>query len=225
MARVRYGTIVQDARGSQAGVTYTRARTIATSRSRQGPAKRLTPQQSPRRAAMYEFLRRWGNVLTQAQRNDWNTLALSASRTDAFGNTYHLTGAQLYASVNRRRREAGLTILDTAPPDLTVTALATVSITFTAPSTLTITFTPTPTGLDHRLYIFASRPSSPGSSPDRRRMTFIGVSPANQSSPFAAGSLYTSRLGNLISGRRVSVAVAMLRDSRGWLSPFLVATV
>jgi hypothetical protein len=173
---------------------------------------------------MFELLRRWGNVLTQTQRSDWAALALTASRTDPFGNTYNLTGSQLYCSVNRRRLEAGLTVLDTAPPDLTVTALATLSVSFTAPSTLLLSFTPTPTGADHQLYIFASRPTSPGKAPDRKKMFFIGVSPANQASSFNAGSLYTARLGNLITGRRVSVAVAMLRQSRGWLSPFLIAT-
>lgn len=224
MARIRYGTVVSDARGSQGAVTYTRSRTVATSKTRAGPRHNALIRRSPRQAAMQEFYRRWGNVLTQTQRNDWTTLALSAVRTDAFGNAYHLTGAQLYVSVNRRRREAGLTVLDTAPGDLSVTSLATLTVTFTAPATLSLTFSPSPLGLDHRLYIFATRPTSPGRSPGKDQMFFLGVSGANPSSPFAAGSLYTTRLGNLITGRRVSVAVAALRDSRGWLSPYLYAT-
>jgi hypothetical protein len=224
MAKVKYGAVISDSRGSVEGITFSRNRFGGFVRKRQVPRLQQTRYTQPVRSAIATLARRWFGVLTQLQRNGWIALAAANPVTDVFGNLHTLTGEQFYIRVNQIRRQAGLGFVDSAPADQVVTGLDTLSVSATAPATLSISFTSSPLAAGHRLYLFATPSLSPGKVASKQDAKLIGVSGTAIASPFAAGGLYTARHGSLIAGRLVTVFVATLRDDRGALSPFLVAS-
>jgi len=220
VAKLKFGAVISDARGSIEGVTFSKGRAGAFARKRGVPRLQQSARTSGVRVGISNLARSWVSVLTQAQRDAWIALAVINPVTDVFGNSHILTGQQLYIRVNRLRAQAGLTALSAAPADQSVTGLATLTVTATAPATLSLAFTATPLAAGHRLYIFATPPLSPGKLATKSDMAFLGVSATAQASPFAAGSLYAARFGDMISTRLISVSVAVLRDDRGALSPY-----
>lgn len=224
MAKLRYGTVVTDARGSVEGTTFSDGPFGAYARARKPPRVQQTPFSSTVRSTLSTFSKRWSSTLTQVQRDAWIALAIANPITDVFGNAHPLSGHQLFIRANQLLNQSGVAAIDAAPPDQAITGIATASIVATAPATLTVTFAATPLAAGHRLYLSATPNLSPGRIPDKSQMRFIGVSALAQASAFAAGGLYTARLGNLIAGRRVSVAVQVFRDSRAFASTAIIAT-
>lgn len=224
MAKLRYGTVVTDARGSVEGTTFTAGRFGPVARGRRKPRLQQTSFTTPIRATLVTLSKRWSSTLTQAQRDAWLALAVANPITDVFGNAHALTGHQLYIRANQLLIRAGQPTIDTAPVDQAITGIASASITAAAAATLTVTFAPTPLPAGHRLYLSATPNLSPGRTPDKSQMRFIGVSPLAQASTFAAGSLYTTRLANLIATRRISIAIQIFRDTRAILTTPIIET-
>ena len=224
MAKLKYGAVISDSRGSIEGVTFSKGRFGAFARRRVVPRLQQNAMTTPVRSSLANLARRWFGTLTQIQRTAWIALAVANPVTDVFGNSHALTGQQLYIRCNQLRNAAGLVVIDTAPADQAVTGILTLSVVATAPATLSITFTVTPLSAGHRLYIFASPSLSPGKVATKRDMKFIGVSAAAQASPYAAGAQYATRFGDMVATKLISVNVAVLRDDRGALSPYLFAS-
>lgn len=224
MAKVKFGAVISDTRGSVGGITFSRGRSGSVLKTKANPILKQTASTQPVRASLATLSQRWFAVLTQMQRAAWIALAAVNPILDVFGNTHVLTGQQFYIRVNQYRMQAGHVYIDDAPIDQAVTALLSMTLAATAPATLAITFTATPLAIDHRLYIFASPSLSPGRVATKKDMKFIGVSPLGQASPYAAGAQYTARFGNMIATRQVSVMVAEFRDANGALSPFLFSS-
>lgn len=196
MAKLKFGAVISDARGSIEGVTFSKGRAGSFARRRVVPRAQVTAFNSAVRVRLANFARRWFGSLTAIQRTAWIALAVANPVTDVFGNTHILSGQQLYIRVNQLRAQAGLVALDVAPADQAVTGLITMIVTATAPATLSISFTVTPLSAGHRLYIFASPSLSPGRIATKADMKFIGVSALAQASPYAAGAQYATRCRN-----------------------------
>ena len=224
MAKVKFGAVVSDTRGSIGGVTFSKARSGAVVRRSHKPTLKQTSMTQPVRSSLANLAKRWFATLTQAQRNAWIALAAANPVVDVFGNTHVLTGQQFYVRVNQLRNQVPLAYIDDAPADQSVTALLTFSVVATAPATLTLTFTGTPLDGSHRLYIYASPSLSPGKVATKSDMKFIGVSGLAQASTYAAGVQYTARFGNMVATKLISVMIAAFRDDRGALSPFLFSS-
>ena len=224
MAKLKYGAVISDARGSIEGVTFSQGRFGPFARKRGIPRVQQTGFTTAVRVRLANFARRWFGTLTQVQRDAWIALAVANPVTDVFSNSHILTGQQLYIRCNQLRAQAGLAVIDAAPADQAVTGLATLTVTATAPATLSLAFTATPLAAGHRLYIFASPSLSPGKVATKSDMKFIGVSGPGQTSPYAAGTQYATRFGSMIATKLISVSVAVLRDDRGALSPYFFAS-
>jgi hypothetical protein len=220
MAKLQYGAVISDSRGSIEGVTFSKGRFGAFARRRVIPVGRQTSDVTQVRGWLANLSRRWYGTLNQAARDDWIALAAANPVTDVFGNSHALTGQQFYIRVNQIRFSAGLAVLDAAPADQSVTGLDSFTLTATAPATLSIAFTTSPLSAGHRLYMWATPSLSPGRVATRRDMKFIGVSAAAQTTPYAAGAQYAARFGDMVSGRLITVEVCVLRDDRGALSPY-----
>lgn len=224
MAKVKFGAVVSDTRGSVEGITFSRGRAGAVVRRKASPSLQQTVYTQPVRVGLATLSRRWFAELSQLQRDAWIALADANPVTDVFGNSFLLTGQQLYNRVNQIRRQAGLGALDSAPADQVVLGLETLSVSAEAPATLTVSYTATPLAAGYRLYLFSTACLSPGKIARKSDARFLGVSVEEAGSPFAAGTLYTGRFGNLIVGRMVTVFVGTLRADRGAISPMLLGS-
>lgn len=218
MARLKFGSIITDTRGSIGGQTIKWTRAGMVIQQKATPTRRLTARASVVRNSFANYTRRWWNELDSTQRDDWRALAAANPRPDIWGEEFPLTGLALYVGVNQLLKQAGLSPTDTAPSDQTVTAPLTSSATVTAPSSASLTFTATPVPTDHRAILYATPPLSPGVENPAGKFQFIAASGAGQTSPWDIGSVLLARLGSFPTDRKVFFSLHFLNSDNGALS-------
>jgi hypothetical protein len=86
---------------------YVRARSI--------PVNPLTDRQNAVRILMAQLASNWNNLLTQGQRNLWNTYGAQVKVKNRLGDDVYLTGLNQYVRSNVALLQAGLTRVDDAP--------------------------------------------------------------------------------------------------------------
>lgn len=225
MAKLKYGAVVTDSRGSIGGMVFSRDRFGAVARQKTQPRAASSTARTLVQAGLANLSQRWGTTLSQSQRNAWEALATSNPVTDVFGNSHALSGMQLYVRCNQLRRQVGLAYIDTAPGSQATTALATMSLTVTTAPLVRISYTATPLGAGDRLYIRATPPLSPGIGNVSPYLAFCSFSGLAQASTYTFTSDYTAKFGSPITGRAISVEVRTMRDANGKLSTALTAKV
>lgn len=190
--------------GSYQGVTSSRNRFGQYVRARATPVNPGSVQQGVVRARMSANAAAW-RALSGAQREGWESLGASMSRTDSLGQTYTLNGFMAYCSVNNNKAAAGDSLVADAPALVTPSTLLTMTITLTAAS-FSIAFTPTPMPAATRVFTFVSAQTSAGRSfeSDYR---LLQVSAAAVASPINALAAYTARFGVPVVGNKVFVSL------------------
>jgi hypothetical protein len=114
MARVEYGAIITDIRGSIGGITFYTNRAGKVARLRSGTRKTQTSWQAGSQSDLMKTLNEWQG-LTLPQQVVWDTYALAHTKDDRYGDTKYLSGFNWFGSINRFRWSFGLATL-TAPP-------------------------------------------------------------------------------------------------------------
>lgn len=192
--------------GSQAGTVSSRNRYGQYRRTRATPVNPNSSAQGLVRARMSANSAAW-RALTSAQRAGWADLGNSMTRTDSLGQTYALTGAQAFCSVNNNLDQAGSSTLTDAPALSTPSALVTCTITLTAAS-FSIAYTPTPLLTGVKLLVFASPQRSAGRSYEGD-LRLVHVSAAAAASPANVLSGYTAKFGVPVLGNRIFVSLVL----------------
>lgn len=207
--------------GSQAGTTASRNRYGQYKRTRATPVNPNTVAQGLVRARLSANSAAW-RALTDAQRAGWTDLGLSMTRTDALGQSYNLTGAQAFASVNNAKAQAGDASISAAPALVTPSTILTATITTTG-GVLSIAYTPTPMPAATRLLVFASPQRSAGRSYESD-YRFLQVTAAAAASPVNALAAYTAKFGVPVVGNRIFFS--LISYAAGFLSgPLNTSTV
>ena len=114
MAKVKFGELAADVRGSIDGVTYSKNRFGAYVRSRTAPIQSRTAFQLARRQAFTDLSALYRG-LTASQKVAWGAFGLTITKTDSLGQAYTLTGAQAYVMLNLSKFTIGASRLDTPP--------------------------------------------------------------------------------------------------------------
>lgn len=224
MAKVKFGAIITDSRGSIGGQTLKSTQYGPVLITKPQPIRRQTSHTTNAAATFAEQSRAWWDRLSVTQRNDWRALAAANPYTNSWGDEYTLTGIAYFIKLNCRLAAAHLTTTDDAPTDQTVTSVSTLTLTATAPDSLIINFTPSPVPADHILYCFATAAKSPGATNFEGHFFFIGTVETSENSPQDLGAIYLARLPQLYTGRQYAVSIAMLNKTNAALSPPLIAT-
>lgn len=81
------------------------------------------------------------NLLSSAEKADWEALAIAMTRVDANGDVYNPTAKGLYISVNQYRQIDGQAITDVAPSAVVAPAITSVNLIENDTTTLTIGLT------------------------------------------------------------------------------------
>jgi len=217
MAKVKYGAMVTDARGSIDGVVYSRSQYGAYVRVKVSPSQPQTPYQLNVRQTLASLAQAWGSVLTPEQRADWNVFSAAHPITDVFGNSQILSGIACYCRVNAVIIAAGGARIDDAPPTFAVDPLTTLTITMSAAAqSVSMAFGATPLAAGTKLYIWATPKLLPGRDFYKPLLRFIGCSAAAQATPFVATTLWTTRFpAAFILGDRVAFIVAVVDPATG----------
>lgn len=226
MAKVKFGAMVNDARGKMDGVVYSKNQYGAYVRQKVSPVNPLTARQTLVRQRLATLSKYWAGTLTAAQRASWNGFAKLNPVVDVFNDKQQLSGLACFVRLNSAILNSGDTLIDTPPVDLDVTGLTSVTITATAgPSVVSIAFTATPLAAGHKLYIWATPGLSAGVTFFKPFLRFIGASAAAAASPYVATAAYTAKYGDTISGTQIGFLVAVIDGTKGSVAPGLVSLV
>lgn len=95
MASISLGPIVDGIRGSIGGVTFSRASSGNTARSRPRPPRPKRERQIAVQGVMTWAAHRWVG-LAQAVKDGWDAYGATVDLTNSLGQTYHPTGQQCY---------------------------------------------------------------------------------------------------------------------------------
>lgn len=186
--------------GSVAGVTSSRNRFGQYRRTRAIPVNPNTASQGAIRTRFASLTAAWSD-LTAAQRAGWADLAASITRTDALGQSYTMSGAQCYLSINMNNLDAGNAIVSDAPAKVSPDALLTAVVTTTG-GTLSLAYTATPLPTGARVFVYASPQRSPGRSFEGD-FRLIHVSAAAAASPADLVAAYTAKFGAPVVGNKI----------------------
>jgi hypothetical protein len=207
MAIIKYGHLIAEARGKLNGTVFSRNTYGAYMRTKVTPANPQTSFQVAVRSNFTAGAQAWAG-LTVAQRLAWNTQAVNFSRTNIFGDNIPLTGFNLYMRLFRNAGIVGGTPRTTPPLPQEVTYLQSLSIAAAAGAgTLAMTFVASAVGDESQLVIQATPQYSPGITFVKNLFRQLTVAPDSETSPFALGTLYEARFGDLVAGQKISVRV------------------
>lgn len=107
--------IFAQASGSLAGTVFSHNQGGMYVRARATPTNPNSEAQQAVRDALREAVFRWSNVLTDAQRTNWNTYAFNTPTFNRLGEATHKTGQQMFVRGCVPRLQAGLAIPANAP--------------------------------------------------------------------------------------------------------------
>lgn len=138
------GTVIGEASGSVASLTFSHNRGGQYIRQRAIPVNPNSTQQQAVRNAMTTLSSRWLTVLTQAQRDSWNAYAAAVLIPDPLGEPRNIGGLAMYCRNNTPRIQVGLSIINVAPASMVLGDLTPPTATAVASTSLaSVTFTNT----------------------------------------------------------------------------------
>lgn len=109
------GTIIDQASGSVAGLTFSRGIGGQYIRARAMPTNPNSPYQQIVRGFMSQLTSLWNNTLTAVQRAAWDTYAANVTLIDPLGEPINVSGINHYIRSNVPRLQAALARVDDAP--------------------------------------------------------------------------------------------------------------
>lgn len=107
MPKLKLGNLVQDVRGSLAGITFTRARGLSTARTKSA-ARRADHPIARAQQSYFGVARAYWRQTTATDRADWQRYADAMPGTDSLGDKRRLTAYNAFLSVNLVRQAQGL---------------------------------------------------------------------------------------------------------------------
>jgi hypothetical protein len=115
MAKIIYGSGINQISGTLDGVVYSRNRFGGYARRYTVPVNPNSARQQSVRNTFQELTEHWNTTLTAAQRTAWNLYGANVPVLDRFGASINLTGFQHYLRSNTVIRQCGLTRVDDGP--------------------------------------------------------------------------------------------------------------
>lgn len=222
MAKFTPGPLIGEIRGSIGCITFTRARYGAVARVRVKPVVSGTAQAQNAKGRFTTATQSWQS-LSAAQRLAWNEWAQTNPITGSLGDSQVLTGHAAYVGNYVRALLVVGTPLLVPPIVPAPVGLATLALTADIGlGGVEIAYTATPTGANDLLWIQAAVVDSGGIVYVKNLLKLAGVSAGAEASPFDVKALIEARIGSLIVGQTLHVAVSIINDESFLLSGPLV---
>lgn len=214
------GNFITQASGSVAGATFSHNRGGQYIRKRSIPSNPNTAKQQLVRSYFSVAQAQWGQVLTAAQRDAWNTYALLTPKTDSLGNQVNVGGKGMFTAGAVPRAQATLAAVLNGPTTFGLPFLTPPTVTSLTASTrvMILAFTNTDqwaTAVGGALLVYTSRPQPATLNYFKGPYQFAGkvagavsppTSPQNITTPFtlAAGQQVFVRFVATTADGRVS---------------------
>lgn len=123
MAKVKYGAMVVDSRGSVDGVVYSKNTYGPYVRVKVSPVQPSSSPQLQARASFMDLSKKYSNDLSDAQRVLWKDFAGLYPVSDVFGNSQDLSAIAMFVRVNRILRQCDISPLLDPPANQDVQPL------------------------------------------------------------------------------------------------------
>lgn len=223
------GTIIGEASGSLASMTFSHNRGGQYIRTRAIPTNPNTPQQQAIRSLVGQLTSLWNNTLTVAQRLDWQTYADQVPLLDALGEPRAATGLNHYVRSNVPRLQAAEPRVDDAPTvfnlgDFTPTTMTNAT---EATQTFDIGYTAADDWAnedDAALLVYGSRPQNPSINFFKGPYRYAGKVQGDSVTPPTSPETVTSPFA-FAAGQRLFARIQVSRaDGRLSLSQRLFQT-
>lgn len=218
MAKIRLGGLVQDVRGSQNGLTFSRNKGGAYVRQRVAPTNVSSEARTRQRNIFSAAAKKWSGSLDDAQRAAWTAFALANPITDIFGASVILSGLSMFVRLNSVLATVSAAEILTPPTDLIVAPQSLgLSVNFNAlaqsVSIVTAAQIAQPTT---KYYIFATGPVSVGTTPGTSAYRYIGA----YLGVAAAATVditdeFILKYSNVVEGMKYGVLVAQVNTTSG----------
>ena len=127
MAKVKYGAMINDARGKMDGVVYSKNANGAYVRTKVSPVQPQTVRQSLVRARLATLSKTFSTVISAAQQLAWNAFGKLNPVVDQFGDSQTLSGLAAFVRLNAAIINAGEAQISNPPANLEVIGLLSLS--------------------------------------------------------------------------------------------------
>jgi len=219
MAKVSYGPIIADARGSTGAVTFYRNRGGAVSRLRFNPPDHNTPAQQTVRNAYSAALTRWTNTLTDAQRQAWTQFGRDFPTDVPIAGTIALTGNAAFKRQNLLIARLGLPWVDDPPANRFVTEPTALSILKleAGPGPFSIQADPLP-GSQELGLLYASPLFSPGILNFTDTFRLIDTWDSTATMPRDITATWLTNYLTMTQGKKIALRFGLLNKTTGTAS-------
>lgn len=214
MAKVLYTAVVADMRNKLAGSVFSKNKAGNYVRTKVSPVNRRTPDQTIVRQRLGSLSASWRG-LNEVQRAAWSNATANYPRRDQFGNTYFLTGSQLYVGLNTNLATTTNAIIDTpgAPVEIPEYTITSVVVNHTTPA-LTITMSAAvPAAFS--LVFQATQQVSAGRTFVSNLYRQIGFVPAAHAAATPLILPYEAKFGALVAGNVLGIRTYLISDETG----------
>lgn len=120
MAKIKFGNIVADIRGSIGGITYSKNSFGAYAKNKVSPINPQTSGQTNARAFFTSLTKAWQS-LTDVQRDGWSNFGTLYGEPDGFGEVRPISGIAAYIRTNLNLLTYSKTRVDNPPANFSVT--------------------------------------------------------------------------------------------------------
>lgn len=229
MALLKLGAGIADIRGSIGGVVFSRNRYGAIARNRTIPVDPSTVLQQGIRALMGQVRDAYFNVLTDAQRDEWEGYADQVEMTNRLGEVMLLTGYNHYCRSNIPRLQAGLSRVDDGPSLFSLAEMdGTVTATITAATkAISLAYDDTMEWCDEddaALIIKESAPVSPGTNYFKGPWRYLDTVDGDSGTPPTTPAALTSS-HEMTAGQKMFLELRISRADGRLSQPFRVSDV
>ena len=220
MAKLKFGAIVSDVRGSIDSVTYSRSRYGAYARKKVTPVNPNTSLQSTARAIFGAASSKFRS-LGKATIDAWNAVAPEYTRSNVFGDNLPLSGQTLFTKLKSTLVNAGITSDPSPINPVTVPAVVAGAITADVSTGTIVIAGVGATTADDVLVVSATAPVSAGRT-FFGRSQFRNITTKNAST--AAGDLditaaYEDVFGDILTtpfvGQKLQVSITRVMIANG----------
>jgi len=176
MAKIKF--LIADVIGKVGGLVFQRGGSGPILRSKGAQIRSKSPGQSMQRSRFASVSRRWGSVLSDAQRAGWRALAATHTITDVFGDPMQLSGYALFCQLNNNLLTAAQSLIDDAPVNLYCQSITEAD--FGTHDVGEVTFDvewSEPLEADHHLWIQCQTAVPPGKEYVADELPFSGTKP------------------------------------------------
>lgn len=228
MAKIQFGPIASDIRGSSGGTVFSRNKGGAYMRARVVGINPQSSKQTTVRANFGANAKAWSSILTASQRAAWTFFAAANPIVNNLGASIQLSGLAMFQRLNRVLAQIGVAMILSPPVDLSVPAMAAITgatATHVTPI-IEITTAAQTVVAGAKYYIYATGALNGGRTPAQNQYRFMGAFAGVAAAVVTAFyTAWSAAFGVMASGQTIGVKVATVNTNSGALTPLLQYTV